>query len=62
MVGIGSDHQLSKMTEIQPDCADAYFALGIALKEIGDHKEAIANYRKVTELKPELAGTYSLLR
>ena len=40
---------------------DAYFALGIALKEIGWNREAITNYRKLTEIQPDCADAYFAL-
>ena len=44
---------LKKAIELQIDYTDAYCALGLVMKEKGNSKEAITNYRKVIELKPD---------
>ena len=47
-----------KAIEIRPDFADAYFALGLAVKLLGMVEEAMASYRKAIEIRPDFADAY----
>ena len=51
-----------RATEIKPDFADAYFALGLAMEKVGEaeEEEAIANYRKAIDVKSNFVGALSL--
>ena len=44
-----------KALEIKPDHAEAYYNMGIALKDTGDLEAAIDSYKKVLEIKPDYA-------
>jgi tetratricopeptide (TPR) repeat protein len=43
--------QLRKVIPYTPDDANAYVSLGVVLKKLGRHAEAIENFQKALELK-----------
>ena len=43
---------------LKPDCAEAYFNRGDALKELKRLDEALASYDKAISLKPDYAEAY----
>jgi tetratricopeptide (TPR) repeat protein len=47
-----------KALEIKPDYAEAYYNMGIALKDKGDLDAAIDSYKKALEIKPDYVGAY----
>ena len=47
-----------KALEIKPDYAEAYYNMGIALKDNGDLDAAINSYKKALEIKPDYVGAY----
>ena len=47
-----------KALEIKPDYAEAYYNMGIALKDNGDLDAAIDSYKKALEIKPDYVGAY----
>ena len=47
-----------KALEINPDYAEAYYNMGIALKDNGDLDAAIDSYKKALEIKPDYVGAY----
>ena len=49
---------LHKAIEIQPENVSAFNNLGIAYKELGDHKGAINYYNKVLEINPNHTNAY----
>jgi len=44
--------------KIKPDYADAYFNMGIAIKDKGDLEAAIDSYKKAIKIKPDYAEAY----
>jgi tetratricopeptide (TPR) repeat protein len=46
----------STAIKLNPNDADAYFNRGIALGELKQHEEAMADYKKAISLDPHLAG------
>ena len=44
--------------KINPDYADAYYNMGIALKDKGDLEAAIDNYKQALKIKPDYAEAY----
>ena len=44
--------ELREAIRIQPDQAEPYVGLGVALKRLGQYDEAIAACRKAIDLKP----------
>ena len=49
---------IKKRLEINPDYAEAYYNMGIALKDNGDLDAAIDSYKKALEIKPDYVGAY----
>ena len=49
----------SRVIELKPDYAEAYYNRGNALEELGRLAEALENYDKAIELKPKLVEAYS---
>ena len=47
-----------KALEIKPDYAEAYYNMGIALKDNGDLDAAIDSYKKALEINPDYVGAY----
>jgi len=47
-----------KALEIKPDYAEAYYNMGIALKDNGDLDAAINSYKKALEIKSDYVGAY----
>jgi len=47
-----------KALEIKPDHAEAYYNMGIALKNKGDLEAAINSYKKALEIKPDYVEAY----
>jgi len=47
-----------KALEIKPDYAEAYYNMGIALRDNGDLNAAIDSYKKALEIKPDYVGAY----
>ncbi|MDB9864718.1 tetratricopeptide repeat protein [Candidatus Thioglobus sp.] len=47
-----------KALEIKPDYAEAYYNMGIALKDNGNLDAAIDSYKKALEIKPDYVGAY----
>jgi len=47
-----------KALKIKPDYAEAYYNMGIALKEKGDFELAIDSYKKAIEIKPDYIDAY----
>ena len=47
--------------KINPNYAEAYSNLGIALNELGKFEEAILNHRKAIKINPNYAEAYSNL-
>jgi len=48
-----------KALEIKPDYAEAYFNMGVVLKENGDSEAAIDSYKKALTIKPDYAEAYN---
>jgi predicted TPR repeat methyltransferase len=48
-----------KAIEINPKCAEAYFYIGMLLKEKGEPKAAIEHYQTVIEIDPNSAAAYN---
>ena len=47
-----------KCISLKPDFADAYFNMGIALKDRGRYEEAIEAYKKAISIKPDYPQAY----
>jgi len=47
-----------KALEIKPDYAEAYYNMGIALKDKGDPEAAIDSYKQALKIKPDYAEAY----
>jgi len=48
-----------KALEIKPDYTEAYYNVGIALKDKGDLEAAIDSYKKALKIKPDYAEVYN---
>ena len=47
-----------KVTRDNPNDAEAYCAMGMAYKELGEYQRAIENYEKAISLRPDYAEAY----
>ena len=54
-------HALNKSISLKPDYADAYFNMGVALKNQGKLDQSIEAYKKFISLKPNEANAYNNL-
>ena len=53
--------QFRQMSEANPKDELAFFSLGRAYAEAGDHEQAIGAFQKVIELNPKMSKAYQLL-
>ncbi len=56
-----AEESMRKAIEINPDYADAYYNLGIILKDLGKLQEAEISYRKAIKINPDYADAHSNL-
>lgn len=53
------EDEANKFNNTEATSAESYFNRGVKKADLGDYEDAIANFDKVIEIKPELAEAYN---